>query len=81
MSLNLDSTVFVLVMCLHQFPCGSGLSIVKKIVEDHGGYIWATSREGEGTCMHIVLRKYEEVKQETKSYDVDADAPEGGRKR
>ena len=60
---------------------GIGLSIVKKIVEDHGGYIWATSREGEGTCMHIVLRKYEEVKQETKSYDVDADAPEGGRKR
>ncbi len=37
---------------------GIGLSIVKKIVEDHGGYIWATSREGEGTCMHIVLRKY-----------------------
>lgn len=42
---------------------GIGLSIVKKIVEDHGGYIWATSKEGEGTCMHFVLRKYEEVKQ------------------
>lgn len=40
---------------------GIGLSIVKKIVEDHGGYIWATSKEGEGTCMHIVLRKYQEV--------------------
>lgn len=38
---------------------GIGLSIVKKIVEDHGGYIWATSREGEGTCMHFVLRKYQ----------------------
>lgn len=37
---------------------GIGLSIVKKIVEDHGGYVWATSREGEGTCMHFVLRKY-----------------------
>lgn len=37
---------------------GIGLSIVKKIVEDHGGYIWATSKEGEGTCMHFVLRKY-----------------------
>lgn len=60
---------------------GIGLSIVKKIVEDHGGYIWATSKEGEGTCMHIVLRKYEEVKQETKSFDVDGDAPENGRKR
>ena len=40
---------------------GIGLSIVKKIVEDHGGYIWATSKEGEGTCMHIVLRKYQET--------------------
>ena len=37
---------------------GIGLSIVKKIVEDHGGYVWATSKEGEGTCMHFVLRKY-----------------------
>ncbi len=37
---------------------GIGLSIVKKIIEDHGGYIWATSHEGEGTCMHFVLRKY-----------------------
>lgn len=39
---------------------GIGLSIVKKIIEDHGGYIWATSKEGEGTCMHFVLRKYRE---------------------
>ena len=37
---------------------GIGLSIVKKIVEDHGGYIWATSKENEGTCMHFVIRKY-----------------------
>ena len=39
-----------------------GLSIVKKIIEDHGGYIWATSKEDEGTCMHFVLRKYKEQK-------------------
>lgn len=40
---------------------GIGLAIVKKIIEDHGGYIWATSKEGEGTCMHFVLRKYIEL--------------------
>ncbi|WWR15811.1 HAMP domain-containing sensor histidine kinase [Lachnospiraceae bacterium JLR.KK008] len=40
---------------------GIGLSIVKKIVEDHGGYIWATSKENEGTCLHFVIRKYREV--------------------
>ncbi len=40
---------------------GIGLSIVKKIIEDHGGYIWATSKEGEGTCIHFVIRKYIEL--------------------
>ncbi|MDD2972360.1 MAG: HAMP domain-containing sensor histidine kinase [Lachnospiraceae bacterium] len=40
---------------------GIGLSIVKKIIEDHGGYIWATSKEGEGTCLHFVIRKYKEM--------------------
>ena len=43
---------------------GIGLSIVKKIIEDHGGYIWATGREGEGTCIHFVLRKYIELQSE-----------------
>ena len=40
---------------------GIGLSIVKKIIEDHGGYIWATGKEGEGACIHFVLRKYIEL--------------------
>lgn len=40
---------------------GIGLSIVKKIVEEHGGKIWATSREETGTTMYFVLRKYQEV--------------------
>ncbi len=40
---------------------GIGLSIVRKILEEHGGKVWATSREGTGTVMHFVLRKYQEV--------------------
>ena len=37
---------------------GIGLSIVKKIVEDHGGRIWASCEEGEGLTIHFILRKY-----------------------
>lgn len=48
---------------------GIGLSIVKKIIEDHGGYIWATSKEGEGTCLHFVIRKYREA--EGNEQDID----------
>ena len=40
---------------------GIGLSIVKKIIEEHGGKIWATSREHTGTTMYFVLRKFQEV--------------------
>lgn len=39
---------------------GIGLSIVKKIVEDHGGRIWACSKESTGTVMCMVFRKYQE---------------------
>ncbi|MCR4568430.1 MAG: HAMP domain-containing histidine kinase [Pseudobutyrivibrio sp.] len=39
---------------------GIGLSIVKKIIEDHGGKIWVTSKENEGTTMCFVIRKYQE---------------------
>ena len=55
---------------------GIGLSIVRKIVEDHGGYIWATSREGEGTCMNLVIRKYLE-QDEDAADTVNAPDPEG----
>ena len=37
---------------------GIGLAIVKKIVEDHKGMIWADSVEGQGTTMHLKLPKY-----------------------
>ncbi len=43
---------------------GIGLSIVKKIIEDHGGKIWATSKEDMGTVMYFVIRKYQEVPNE-----------------
>lgn len=40
---------------------GIGLSIVKKIIEDHGGQIWASSETGHGLSVHFILRKYIEV--------------------
>lgn len=37
---------------------GIGLSIARKIVEDHGGEIWATGEVGKGVCIHFTLRKF-----------------------
>lgn len=36
---------------------GIGLSIAKDIISEHKGEIWATSKEGVGTIMHINLPK------------------------
>lgn len=43
---------------------GIGLSIVKKIVEDHGGSVRVVSEIGVGTVMHIRLKKYTEDENE-----------------
>lgn len=39
---------------------GIGLAIVKKIIEEHGGKVWARSVEGKGTTMIFVLKKNKE---------------------
>ena len=39
---------------------GLGLSIAKKIIDEHGGKIWARSRPGSGTTIYFTLRKYKE---------------------
>lgn len=36
---------------------GLGLAIAKKIIEDHGGRIWAESEEGVGTCIMFMLQE------------------------
>ena len=44
---------------------GIGLSIVRKIIEDHSGRIWATSRQGRGTTLIFVIRKDSSAGMET----------------
>ena len=39
---------------------GIGLSIARKVVEDHSGTIWATGEEGVGLTIHFTLPVYKE---------------------
>jgi signal transduction histidine kinase len=48
--------VFARLHGLHQYKgSGIGLSTVKKVIENHWGYIWAEGKPGEGAVFHILL--------------------------
>lgn len=46
---------------------GLGLYLSKAIVTAHGGNIWVTSREGEGTTFGFTLQPYERLAEELKT--------------
>jgi light-regulated signal transduction histidine kinase (bacteriophytochrome) len=57
---------------------GIGLSVVKKIVELHGGTVWVESQMGEGTTFSFTLPKQETapLEAETETHTTDGEAPQ-----
>ena len=58
---------------------GIGLSIVRKIIEDHSGRIWASSQVGRGTTIYFVIRKYQEKNLTGTDEEKQKDAVQGRR--
>ena len=51
---------------------GIGLAISRKIIEMHGGRIWATSKLGTGTTIHFIIRKYYEPEVRENEQDINS---------
>lgn len=57
---------------------GIGLTIVKRVVEWHGGRVWVESEYGKGTAFHFTLPKREVSKTGTIVEQPQKPAPKGG---
>ena len=45
---------------------GIGLSIVRRVIENHGGKVWVKSRKGEGSTFYFTLLRREQLKKRKK---------------